>query len=776
MLNAKKIPQVLGFVFAVMVLLGAESGRGAPASEVKLVLAEGGAAKVVIGLKSGASETSQLAAQELAQHLKTITGADFALVDADGIASEQAAIIVGSAANESLLSLGIDVKELGPDGIVIRTEGNRLFLSGGEPRGVLYAVYTFLEKNLGCEWWTSQASFTPQVVDLTIPKLNVVYRPKFLYRDPFYRDLVKNPAFAVKLKRNGFVQSLDPGIPKSMGGHMSLVGFVHTFYTLIPPATYFGKYPEWFSEINGKRTADNAQLCLTNQELKNEVVRRSLEQIKANPDAGIISISQNDNQRRCQCSECLEIEALEGGPSGPLILFINDVAAEIAKVAPDYFVETLAYQYTQKPPKNVVPAANVIIRLCSVECDSSVALNEQKNVAFMGDLAKWSTISQRLFIWDYAVDFLDSLRLHPNLMPMTRNIPIFAEAGVIGVFEQGFDVAEQFSDFIALKAWVTAHLLWDPSEDASKLRDRFLTGYYGAAASSLKEYLELMEGAIRDNGKLPGFGEPDLSGIDENVLSKAELIFDQAALAVNGDHELTKRVEIERISLKYARVIRYLSTVGAGAGAANFSTPAEAAAACDTILKDALSLGVNPEAKMGYSYTLRTLLDRRKQQIMTPVAADPKVTAGRERTSWVDFQENSIVPGGLGDMTSLVDDATASNGRAVRMKQGVGQWAIQVHAPPNPAAVTYRCYVVVRSEAPHDTGDAFQAGVYNDLTKESKRLLVATEAQARGSEYKTFDLGEHVMGPNSLIWIATAGPKGDKSAVFVDRVFMIKQD
>ena len=47
-----------------------------------------------------------------------------------------------------------------------------------------------------------------------------------------------------------------------LGGCMSYKGFCHTFYPLVPPEKYFAAHPEWYSMIDGKRTHDNAQLCL----------------------------------------------------------------------------------------------------------------------------------------------------------------------------------------------------------------------------------------------------------------------------------------------------------------------------------------------------------------------------------------------------------------------------------------------------------------------------------------------------------------------------------
>ena len=44
------------------------------------------------------------------------------------------------------------------------------------------------------------------------------------------------------------------------------------------------------------------------------------------------------------------------------------VAEAIEKDSPNVRIDTLAYQYTRKPPRTIRPRANVIIRLCSIEC------------------------------------------------------------------------------------------------------------------------------------------------------------------------------------------------------------------------------------------------------------------------------------------------------------------------------------------------------------------------------------------------------------------------
>ncbi|MBO3841759.1 MAG: DUF4838 domain-containing protein [Candidatus Brockarchaeota archaeon] len=44
--------------------------------------------------------------------------------------------------------------------------------------------------------------------------------------------------------------------------------------------------------------------------------------------------------------------------------FVNTIAESIEQDYPSVRVETLAYQYSRKPPKTLRPRRNVVIRLC----------------------------------------------------------------------------------------------------------------------------------------------------------------------------------------------------------------------------------------------------------------------------------------------------------------------------------------------------------------------------------------------------------------------------
>src|SRR4051812_24695765 len=115
------------------------------------------------------------------------------------------------------LAPDVDFADLGHDGILIRVAGNKLLLTGGRPRGTLYAIYTFLEDVVGCRWWTSSEATVPHTPTLRIPDdLNITYTPKLRYREAFYEDVLDGKFVqAARLKVNGHHNRAPP----EWGGH-----------------------------------------------------------------------------------------------------------------------------------------------------------------------------------------------------------------------------------------------------------------------------------------------------------------------------------------------------------------------------------------------------------------------------------------------------------------------------------------------------------------------------------------------------------------------------
>ena len=306
----------------------------------------------------------------------------------------------------------MNLENLTPDGIVIESVGEHLFFAGDRPRGTLYAVYTFLEDAVGCRWWSSKASTVPRRPELVVPEQHVRYVPPLEYREPFWADAFDGD-WAARNKANGNSERLED----KHGGKVRYGGpfFVHTFAVLVPPAAYFREHPEYFSEVNGRRLDGYAQVCVTNEDVKKLIAEKVLAYLREDPAARIISVSQNDCDNHCLCANCRRLEEEEGSPAGPLLHLVNHVAAEVGKQYPHVAIDTLAYQYTRRPPRHVKPLPNVIVRLCSIECDFAHSLTAESNRAFADDIRGWSKICNRLYIWDYTTNFAHYIQPHPNL-------------------------------------------------------------------------------------------------------------------------------------------------------------------------------------------------------------------------------------------------------------------------------------------------------------------------------------------------------------------------
>jgi hypothetical protein len=515
----------------------------------EIVLSSKGRSQARIVLAPDATTPEQTAASELALFLHIVTGGDFQVTgDAAGPGGR---LLVGAGAAR-LASPPFDASTLAPEEIVVLMSGDDLVLAGGGPRGTLYAVYTFLEDAVGCRWWTQTASFMPSKRSLSFDRLDIRFKPPLEYREPFWFTAFE-PVWAARNKANGITAGSDD----AHGGHQLYEGFVHTAYVLIPPEKYFKDHPEWFSEVKGVRTFKDAQLCLTNEEMRRELVKNLRERLRANPKATIASISQNDCFNNCTCPRCRAVDEEEGSPSGSLLRFVNAVAAELKDEFPNVAFDTLAYQYSRKPPKLVKPLPNVIVRLCSIECGFARPLNDPINKTFLDDLDGWSKIAGRLYIWDYTTDFSHYIQPHPNYGVLAPNIRLFVARNVRGIFEQG--AYESWgSEMAELRGWMLAKLLWNPALDASRLRREFVRGYYGPAAGPIEDYLTLLEKAVLEAGDPLGcYSPPTAKFLTLDTLSAAWNLLEKAERKTAGTLEYAARVRLAKMPAAYVLLTRW---------------------------------------------------------------------------------------------------------------------------------------------------------------------------------------------------------------------------
>lgn len=521
------------------------------------VLVSNGQSSYRIFVSASASQPEKYAAGELQQYLYRITGCRLPLThEAD---PQEKYIYVGfKDAPASLLS-GIDTAGFGKEEYIIRSDGQHLLIAGGQPRGTLYGVTGYLSGHLGCRWYTKDVGKVPERKIIPLPNKDDRQQPAFEYREAWYSEAY-DPVWALQNR-------LNPGIvplPDSMGGSYIAYPFVHTFYSMVPPEKYFKQHPEYFSEINGRRAGKDAQLCLTHPEVVKIASATVLNWIKEHPEASIFSVDQNDGEGYCECKRCKALDSAEGSHSGTLLHFVNQVAAAVAEAYPRVKLQTLAYAYTEIPPKTLRPADNVTIRLCHYNyCSAHKIEGCNDHKPFIERLEQWRAIAKRITVWDYFTDFNRYLMPFPNFEALKNDVRFYADRRVKGLFAQGSNMPSQGgSEFSTLRAWVFAQLMWDPGQDAQALINEFVEQVYGNAAPYINEYIQLLHDQVKpDSVYFSIWSEPgEVNYLGAETIRRADSLFTLALGAAQKDDPLFKRVELAYLPVLFTKL--YFHTTG----------------------------------------------------------------------------------------------------------------------------------------------------------------------------------------------------------------------
>lgn len=512
---------------------------------------------VEVVLSRSATEPERNAASEFVKYWRLTTGHTPSICETP---CSQVTVFIGRGSLPEELQSGITLDGLGSEGFHLRTyplstgRPEALAVVGGGPRGTLYAVYEFFERFMGVRWLTPDVTHVPPAPE-HLPVIRMTYVPPLAWRDVNYRSFCADPDFALVHRLNGQAAA----IPAEKGGNVGFAnGFAHTFFSFVDPAEYGDAHPEYFSEIDGRRVTDpkGTQLCLTNEDVFRNVVEKVRGILRKAPSSKpIVCITQMDQPFWCECDQCRAVDAYEGSHSGAVIHFVNRVAEAIQGEFPHALVDTFAYTYTRKPPRHIKPRDNVIVRLCSIECDFSKPLSDPRSKAnreFQKDLKGWARITKHLYVWDYTQNWYCFQGPHPNFHVLQPNIEFFVKHGVSGVFEQASPVSPH-SDYEHLKGYLIARALWNPTVDWRHLYDEFLELYYREAAPFIREYHELITSKVRSDGYVLGIFSP-MEWMDYDTVVQAEEIFHRAFASAQ-DESTKERLKYAYLPVQYSALV-----------------------------------------------------------------------------------------------------------------------------------------------------------------------------------------------------------------------------
>ena len=538
-------------------------------------LAKGGKTEYTIVQGAYATAAEKFAARELRDFLEKVTGAKFSAILETSKPLPAKAIYVGWT---DFALRNIDPAKMGKEDWIIKTEGDNLILTGGRPRGTLYAVYEYLEQELGCRWLDEFTEIVPSKPELKLEHMDIKSRPllwsRMIYTgsntifDPELCDLfdARNKDTKSASDRYGFGGILY-GAPNAC----------HTFYEY--SKDWPADHPEYLAmNDKGERVKSTdgigpGQICLTNPEVRKLMLEKLRNYIITDRETAaktgapfplIYSVEQNDNPLSCRCPECKAFSEREGSDSGPLVDFVNYLADGIRTEYPGVLIGTFAYMQTLIPPKTVKPRDNVVIRLAQLSAEWSYATDTSQypdyfrpmtnaiNRPSCETLVNWSKIAKHMSIWDYWIlyQFNGNDRFetpYANISCISADMKLFLNSHAETIFVEC--EKPEISSFFALKRWLGLKLMQNPEQSSEALVKTFMSGYYGSASGKMSEYLAYMEKRIGDmpETKISVMLEKDRTYLDLDFFVTSIKLLDEAETACGTDKQALLHVQRERL-------------------------------------------------------------------------------------------------------------------------------------------------------------------------------------------------------------------------------------
>ena len=724
--------RITGRVAAGMVLVGLVGVLLSPAAGA-VTLSRGGQTEYAIVQGKAPTEAEVFAGQELAAFLRRVTGAEFPLVTEGEMPAGKRGLYVGWTAFAA--GKGIDTATLGAEEWVLRTVGEDVILTGGRPRGTLYAVYELLETQVGCRWLSRDAEVVPRRPDLSLPALDVKARPAFETRGVYTAAAAWKPdgpqserghLFLLRNKDNsqGNIWSAKYGC----GEYFGSPGGCHTFYLYVDPKKWFGTHPEYFSD-NGqgqRECGQGAQLCLTHPDVRRIVLEQLRVFIAKDREAytkrGLIpprvyDISQEDDSpHQCWCPTCKALAGREGSEAGLVVDFINAIADGIRAEYPDIRLMTFAYVHTETPPKTLRPRDNVIIRLCDLYTlsDPYRPLTHPLNGPRADLVRQWAKIAPHLAFWDYwKMGSPNWNQACPDLIApvLQADLQFLADHRVDNLFIES-EESETDQGFFALSHWLGLKLMQNPRQPVAPLIEAFMRGYFGPAAGPMQRYLEYLSGRVAaEPESLVKIHSYTRWYLDRELFVTSKRLLDEAAKACGEGSPERLRVWREQIVVDNA-LLNCWSKVAAGG-----ALPFDRAAVIDHYAEMRLAITEGWRSKTIQPKLREALESELALYRNAPVL--PEQFRDLPPGSVVDFTWPKFTP----YRTEIRPDADAAGGKALRLTD--------------------------TSPEAHKGKPAF--GVYDFTRKVSGPTLSITEVPQDG-KYHLYKLGRFRVTPGVKLW------------------------
>ncbi|MFA6101727.1 MAG: DUF4838 domain-containing protein [Victivallaceae bacterium] len=539
-----------------------------------LILAENGKTNYQIIQGDNPSPLDKFAVQELQLFLGKATLSDFTKTNTKRI-------FLGNSVQVSNLLGKEKLKSLTSQEAWVVTQGDDLFLVGGGTHGNIYAVYTFLENQIGCRWLDAYGkTHIPVYSKLSIPSLD--YREKPFFPNRFvhgtFKPYYNNPDSALfffrnrqNLSQNNFADTPLPvgAVAEKLHGFQS-----HTLFFYITPTTeekynllkwvwqkpqnYFTTHPEYFSlDKSGKRVV-NMQLCFSNPELRKELTSRVEERIQADSSNGVYNLSALDwSGDFCYCPDCQNLKNKLQCTGAPLFDYLLELCKYLEPKYPEVKISTLAYrkEQSEKPPvmDGKLPG-NLIIIFAPIYDNFSKTLNDSSNAETLVNLQNWTKLSSNVWVWYYTQPYECGYPPFGAVKRMAEDLQLMAKERVNGTFYEHASGVFEGINAPELTLWVMLKLFQNPHQDYRALVKEFCELYYGKAAAMMQQYLNQLDAELAQQKSFVHWNGPSTAFdyLTSRNLQAWQSSFDTMEQLVSNQPEYLSRVKETRMALDLA--------------------------------------------------------------------------------------------------------------------------------------------------------------------------------------------------------------------------------
>lgn len=514
-------------------------------------LCKDGKANYRIVIAEDAYIVTETAAKVLQKNLGIVTGQEFPIDrQAGNLSVPTNSIFIDDGLLAENLGVNLVAEGVRYDGFIVRSVGERIVLAGATERGPIYAVMDFLEREVGCRWYSPERRIIPHQENLTVNVTDRREEPAFRVRLMPTLDFWLPDTDPRKIDREWMMAARSTYSQNEWGKDALPVDYgIHNYYSVVPPSRFFNEHPDWYScqssiWFEGQLNYHNKKLI---KYIKNYIIKF----LRDRPDLKHYTFGPRDWIYWSEDPNTNAFDAREGTVAASHVCFTNQFAGEMAKYFPDKKLTTIAYFHTLLPPKTLRYLPNVSIWLCT-----PWGLRASKsNSGIFGEhyfdmIRTWTQKCDEIIIWDY-VRGTGVYRFMPPDEGVIKDLQRYKEMGIKGVWLEGDGKRLAGSPFDDLRPYAYYRLMWDPYLDYESLLRDFNYGYYGeAAGEKMLEFYRMVCEGMKKFPYLMGAGNEHMVSFPDKYIDKLEAVLTEAHALAEDDFS---RRKIEQASLGLIR-------------------------------------------------------------------------------------------------------------------------------------------------------------------------------------------------------------------------------